>query len=362
MKKLLEIFKAGKHTASDGSEIEFSAADVEAIAKNYNPELHEAPIVVGHPKSNAPAFGWIKELVVDATSKVLKAVPVQINHEFAEAVKQGFYKKISASFYSPTSPNNPTPGQYYLRHVGFLGAQPPAVKGLASADFAETDVTLDVELDFSDVELAWNDKSIMRMFRNIKNFFIEKYSQEDADRLIPEWEIEGVAAAAQNVIAEENNKTSASSFAEEEQENETLKAELEAEKQKRLEAEQKLEKTKIEQTEQENKEFCEMMLKDGKITPAQKDAVVNLMASLKTTEIEFGENAIPPLEAFKSFVKSLPNAVDFAEVSQAKPSDDIDFNDPMELSSKALKYQAEQSSAGRQINIAQAVRALKEGK
>lgn len=31
------------------------------------------------------------------------------------------------------------PGVYYLRHVGFLGAQPPAVKGLRSIELAEAE-------------------------------------------------------------------------------------------------------------------------------------------------------------------------------------------------------------------------------
>ena len=52
-------------------------------------------------------------------------------------VAAGAFKKISASFYSPSSPQNPVPGVYYLRHVGFLGAQPPAVKGLRNPAFAD---------------------------------------------------------------------------------------------------------------------------------------------------------------------------------------------------------------------------------
>ena len=56
-------------------------------------------------------------------------------------VRAGRFKKVSASFYTPDSPHNPVPGVYYLRHVGFLGAQPPAVKGLAPVpvNFAEGD-------------------------------------------------------------------------------------------------------------------------------------------------------------------------------------------------------------------------------
>ena len=57
--------------------------------------------------------------------------------QFTDWVAAGRYKKRSASFYTADHPSNPTPGKPYLRHVGFLGAQPPAVKGLA--DFAGTD-------------------------------------------------------------------------------------------------------------------------------------------------------------------------------------------------------------------------------
>lgn len=66
----------------------------------------------------------------------LNAEPHQVDPEFAEMVNAGRFKKISASFYTPDAPNNPVPGVYYLRHVGFLGAQPPAVKGLKQAEFA----------------------------------------------------------------------------------------------------------------------------------------------------------------------------------------------------------------------------------
>lgn len=52
-------------------------------------------------------------------------------------MKAGSYKKVSAAFYSPTSAGNPTPGTHYLRHVGFLGGQAPAVKGLQDIHFSE---------------------------------------------------------------------------------------------------------------------------------------------------------------------------------------------------------------------------------
>ena len=59
MKKKIHIFKTGTHTPVTGGAIQFSDSVVKSIATNYNPEKYEAPIVIGHPKMEAPAFGWV---------------------------------------------------------------------------------------------------------------------------------------------------------------------------------------------------------------------------------------------------------------------------------------------------------------
>jgi plastocyanin len=131
----LHIFKPGTHTAQCGTTVNFTETDLAATVAAYNPTLHEAPLVIGHPQHDAPAAGWVKSLT--ATAQGLIAETQQIDVTFAEQIAKGSYKKISASFYHPTAPNNPVPGVYYLRHVGFLGAQPPAVKGLRPIELAE---------------------------------------------------------------------------------------------------------------------------------------------------------------------------------------------------------------------------------
>lgn len=151
----IHIFKAGKQTASNGATIVFSEADVMATAEAYDPAVHEAPLVIGHPEQEDPAYGWISHLAAQAGS--LYATPSQVNADFAEMVKAGAYKKVSASFYPPDHPNNPTPGVYALRHVGFLGAQPPAVKGLKAtqfADAADSQPCVELELEFADAAPA----------------------------------------------------------------------------------------------------------------------------------------------------------------------------------------------------------------
>lgn len=133
----IHFFRAGTHVTSDGREITFTEADLRAIATSYDPQLHEAPIVIGHPKTDDPAFGWVQSLEVRPDG--LHATARQVDTEFVEAVRSGAFKKVSGSFYAPRTKNNPRPDGYYLRHIGFLGATAPAVKGLQPVAFHDDD-------------------------------------------------------------------------------------------------------------------------------------------------------------------------------------------------------------------------------
>ena len=130
----IEIFKAGNHVASDGRARDFSVAVVAAMAAVYSPTRHEAPLTLGHPADNLPAYGWAKSLRATDDGRLMMLAG-DVTPEFSEAVKAGRYKKRSASFYPPGAPNNPAPGNWYLRHVAWLGAQVPAVRGLADVNF-----------------------------------------------------------------------------------------------------------------------------------------------------------------------------------------------------------------------------------
>ena len=136
----IEIFRAGRHLDDAGVAHHFSEADLDGMAASYSPALREAPLTVGHPKDNLPAYGWVKA-VARTPAGTLAITPHQVEPQFAEMVQAGRFKKRSASFYPPHAPNNPTPGKWYLRHVAFLGAQPPAVAGLKDIAFSEGDAT-----------------------------------------------------------------------------------------------------------------------------------------------------------------------------------------------------------------------------
>lgn len=213
---------AGTHRSHSGHAVKFSERDVAAIATTYDPAVHEAPIVIGHPTTDAPAYGWIERIEHDDSA--LAARPHQVNTEFSEMVQRGAFKKISARFYTPGHPAHPLGDDaqsYYLRHVGFLGAQPPAIKGLPAVEFAEEDGdTVTVELAFSEAAYAempwWMPDSIRRVFQNLREWIVETQGIDAADRVIPTTaldEMEQADAEAQ-MEARDGDPSASAAFAE----------------------------------------------------------------------------------------------------------------------------------------------------
>lgn len=134
--KLLQVFRAGNY----GTGLVFSEWDVQCIAAGYNKNTLRAPLVLGHPKNNLPEYGEVDALFVEGGALFAQA---KVSDTLVDWVRRKLYKNVSASFFCPDSPGNPTPGAYYLNHVGFLGAHPPAVKGMAALNFADISFSVD---------------------------------------------------------------------------------------------------------------------------------------------------------------------------------------------------------------------------
>ena len=83
--KPFEIFRTGTHTSLNGQTKDFSETDLDTIASSYDPQQNEAPIVIGHPETNAPAYGWIEK--IKRVGDRLIAFPKQVSSEFSELVK-----------------------------------------------------------------------------------------------------------------------------------------------------------------------------------------------------------------------------------------------------------------------------------
>ncbi len=134
--RTVEVFRPGTFTPMAGSPISFTEEDLKALAAGYDADAHPAPAVVGHPKTDDPAFAWARAFRWDDGRKRLLADLGEIEPAFGEAVAAGRYKRVSLSLFTPDAPHNPKPGQYYPKHIGFLGAAAPAVSGLKPVQFS----------------------------------------------------------------------------------------------------------------------------------------------------------------------------------------------------------------------------------
>ena len=315
----LDIFRTGRQTASSGTTLDFTEADLQACALAYDPALHEAPIVVGHPKDNAPAFGWVKSLSYKEGN--LQAEPHQVDEAFAELVRLGRYKKISASFYLPDAAANPKPGAYYLRHVGFLGAQPPAVKGLRDAAFADGDTDT---VCFGD----WDDQINAGLWRRMRDWIIGKFGLEEADKVLSSWDVDQLKTLADQ--PDEPDAATNAAYAE----GERMKTELErreAELKTReegltqkeasfAEAQATLDRQALAARKVEHLAFCDGLVKDGRLAPTHKEALVAFMAAIGTEDVlAFGEGPTaktePSLGWLKGFLATLPKQLSFKEAA-----------------------------------------------
>lgn len=123
----IEIFKSGVHQDSLGRKNTYTFEKLDRIVNNYNKQVFEenekAPLVKGHPKDNSPAYGWIDKLARRGT-KIFANIS-GVDASLKEEIKTGMFKHISVGLYEDDN----------LRHVGLLGAVPPAVKGLKPVEF-----------------------------------------------------------------------------------------------------------------------------------------------------------------------------------------------------------------------------------
>ncbi len=363
----IEILKTGKWKDSSGKEHIFNEEDLEAIVNNYEKRTNDAPIVVGHPKSNSPAFGWVDKLKKEGN--VLKAKIKDLVPEFVDAVKKKMYKYVSVSLY----PDN------RLRHIGFLGGSPPAVKGLEAVQFEG-----DKEYITFDFNSGWTEdkiKTIAAILQRVRDFFIEKFGKDETDKIINNWDIDWLKEDPPKIeeTLEENK------FNENKKEEVKSMDELEKLKQKLKEAEEKLKQfsEKAETVEDENKllkekiaemtkvkvekevtEFVEKIKKEGKLLPFEEKLAKEMLLKLKDDEskIEFTEGEEKKLyDAYKEFLEKQPVKVPLGEegkeknIGKLKPED---FGENVDEEALELHQKAMQLSKKENLSYKEAVKKI----
>lgn len=357
--KRFPIFRTGKHTAMSGATLDFSEAQLKAAVAAYDPALHEAPITVGHPKDNLPAYGWIGALHFSEETGEIEVDPTQVDPAFAELVEAGRFKKRSASWYLPDAPNNPKPGTLYLRHVAFLGAQPPAVKGLRDVSFSDAETGV---VEFGDsARWAWG--SVAAIMRGLREWLIGDKGLETADKLVPNFYLSDLEAAAK--AADEPTPAALPAFSEGNTmpttaelqaqiatltaENAALKANQKpadfAERETSIatrEAAVRAAEDKIARAEIERR--IDAAVADGRMLKTQRDQAVNFAASLPAAEqtLDFAEGdkteKVSPREHYLRQVEKAAKVIEFGELS-GQTGDNGGGRPSLEETQQALRKQ-----------------------
>ena len=116
----VEVFRAGDY----GEKGNWSPQDLEQLAADYDPAVHEAPVTLDHAQ-DGPALGWVERL--RCAGGALLARLRCVGDSLQELIGQETFKKRSVELY----PQFHATGRPYLRAVSFLGAHVPEVKGMA---------------------------------------------------------------------------------------------------------------------------------------------------------------------------------------------------------------------------------------
>jgi len=321
--KWIEVFKTGKHTSGNGITKEYTEADLDAMVSLYNGQKeHVAPLVIGHPKTDDPAYGWTKELK-RVGNKMLAYVD-EVVDGIVDATRKGFYKKVSIAI----NPNG------LLRHIGLLGAVPPAVKGLAPVQFAE-DLTFDEYIWVTDETRM---PIVARLFSSIRDFLIDKFDLETINKILnkddidylnrpveekmitikddpaPEDSFSSPGGAKNNnlntqevemkeedvaKIIDEKFKTFSEGIVSKDdfmafQTN--FNSFMDSFQKQSLKTETDAKNAELEKSKTKFSEFVEGLARDGKVLPAEKDALVTEFAGLIEAEqtMTFAEGTTKP--------------------------------------------------------------------
>ena len=385
MAKWHQLIKIGKHTDRHGKEHDVTGDILDKVAANYDSQKGKAHIIVGHPnKSKVPSFGVIE--AVKRIGDFLMFKPSDdVVPEFAALVRKGAFPDVSAGFES---------GFNGLNHVAFLSAEKPAVGGLKpiyefsapgndEVPIISIDVTeaLSKELpEFAssrDNWYTWRINSIGRLFRNFKNYLIDKEGQQKADEIMQEWELESLVQeppqdepqfSAATVTTDKNFEqeynallpkfeAASTQLAEFTTQAGTLSTENKQLKESNVSLQTRIIELETGARNAEFSSFVEKLIDEGRVLPDQKQTEIDQLELLhNATPPEFsssnGEKS--PVEKYKAALQVRPVIVPGCETKP--PEFSSAETDPVKIGKQARAYIDEMGSKGVRVSEVDAVK------
>lgn len=361
----IEVFRAGTHVDSKGKQHTFRQADLDEMVANV--ALGKPPAVLGHPKHDDPAYGWA-ELKRDGDTLFAKFSDV--NPAFEAGVASGAYRNRSVAVLPDKDKG------WRVRHIGWLGAMPPAIDGLKPVEFAADEEAEVIEFAAADDalrELTWALDSFSRVARGFRDYVIEKDGIEAADRVAPTYLIESMQSAAVSVRAALNRADQPRSafstptggdmaFTQEDIDRAREEARQQAAAQFAAQG-QELAELRATRVEEGVATKVNAWKAAGLVLPAEEAGLRAFMVTLENQASEFTFSAPDkqevkqtPAQWFAAFMAGRKPLINLGRDQRLDAVvDDKTSDDPAVIAQRATEYMAEQSGKGVTVSLAEAV-------
>jgi len=272
----LEVIKSGEYPGKipvTRALLEHNAEHLNRLARDES--FSGVPYVLGHPDTNHPAYGWASEFKVSSNGESGNEcgwslfVRGKVHEALRKAIDAGFYKNISVAFNKATM---------LLRHIGFLGAVPPAVDGMQPIKFTPGEELETYKSEFAAQDgdqkqkghamggFNFNYETDAWEYRNAKGEVVDAPEGVSAPAFKPEAPKPAQAAGT-------GDKDFSAGLADLEKTVATLKADKEK---LAADVEAERERRKFDAA----KAFVDTLVKDEKLTPAQAGGMAEFMAAL----------------------------------------------------------------------------------
>jgi hypothetical protein len=304
---LKKLFISGTHRTPHPKKV-WTAEDVDAVfaaSQLGSPEM--IPVVIGHPENDLPVVGLLARSALVCQGEGDKRViliddrSAQFSVESIAQYRKSGHNKVSVKIKMP---------EMVIKHIGLVTEA--AVAELNDADFAADDKEMFEYAVFSAEALFGRDEYRMpyvgALFRQVREFLIEKFGLDAADKVLPSYEIDNLIPPAETDSPVGSQGAFAASFSI--TTNQGAMTEAEKQKMADLEAENARLAGLVQQSASAQRTAAIDAVfsapeNAGKITDKNKDALRHIAEGLIPADATFGAGD-NPLKAFKDLLATMP--------------------------------------------------------
>lgn len=298
MENWIDLFKIGTHTDASGNAKEWTASELQTIADKYNGQeienKHKAPAIAGEHLEDKKliAYGWVKELKFE--NNHLWGLFEKIDPDFKAMVNDGKFNTVSIALYP----------DLLLQHVAFLGAIPPAVKGLKAPKFSDEGRTITTVTYQKSKNYQFNEKGGKMTLDEFIKALVDAVKATDGD------EVAGNVRATAEKMKDSVVFTAAKVDGKEPEQQFSESPEL-----------KRIAQLEMQLYNQKNDSFFSEMIKSGRLLPKQLPALETILNGTfnDNRKLQFSEGkSLSIADAVKEFVRSMPeNYSMFSEIATA---------------------------------------------